>query len=78
MQLRYNLATFGYGPRKCLGQHIADKIIKSVVFHLFSQYRVSLQPMQAMDGEFKVDKTSWVALYDVDLRLEERLRRLSG
>ncbi|KAK1140027.1 hypothetical protein N8T08_010936 [Aspergillus melleus] len=71
-QLRYNLATFGYGPRKCLGQHIADKIIKSVVFHLFSKYRVSLQPMQAIDGDFKVDKTSWVALYDVDLRLEKR------
>ncbi|PLB48986.1 cytochrome P450 monooxygenase GliC2 [Aspergillus steynii IBT 23096] len=72
-QLRYNLATFGYGPRKCLGQHIADKIIKSVVFHLFSKYRVSLQPMQAIEGDFKVDKTSWVALYDVDLRLEDRV-----
>ncbi|EDP52457.1 cytochrome P450 monooxigenase GliC2 [Aspergillus fumigatus A1163] len=71
-QLRYNLATFGYGPRKCLGQHIADKIVKAVVYHLFSKYRVSLMPMQAVEGDFKVDKTSWVALYDVDLKLEPR------
>ncbi|KAK2616881.1 hypothetical protein QQS21_000259 [Conoideocrella luteorostrata] len=71
-QLRYNLATFGYGPRKCLGQHIADKIIKSVAYYMFSQYRVSLQPMQAIEGAFKVDKTSWVAMYDVDLKLEPR------
>ncbi|GIC87200.1 cytochrome P450 monooxygenase hasH [Aspergillus udagawae] len=71
-QLRYNLATFGYGPRKCLGQHIADKIIKAVVYHMFSKYKVSLQPMQAVEGDFKVDKTSWVALYDVDLKLEAR------
>ncbi|KAL5365578.1 cytochrome P450 monooxygenase GliC2 [Aspergillus floccosus] len=71
-QLRYNLATFGYGPRRCLGQHIADKIIKAVVYHLFSKYKVSLQPMQAIEGDFKVDKTSWVGLYDVDLNLKSR------
>ncbi|KAM5430307.1 hypothetical protein McanMca71_007334 [Microsporum canis] len=71
-QLRYNLATYGYGPRKCLGQHIADKIIKSVLYHLFSKYQISLQPMQALDGEFKVDKTSWVGLYDVNLKLKPR------
>ncbi|KAH7255997.1 cytochrome P450 monooxygenase GliC2 [Fusarium tricinctum] len=71
-QLRYNLSTFGYGPRKCLGQHIADKIVKAVVYHMFSKYKVSLQPMQALEGDFKVDKTSWVGLYDVDLKLEER------
>ncbi|EFQ96923.1 cytochrome P450 monooxygenase GliC2 [Nannizzia gypsea CBS 118893] len=71
-QLRYNLATYGYGPRKCLGQHIADKLIKSVVYHLFTRYQVSLEPMQALDGEFKLDKTSWVGLYDVNLRLKPR------
>lgn len=72
LQLRYNLSTFGYGPRKCLGQHIADKIVKAVVYHMFSKYKVSLQPMQGLEGDFKVDKTSWVGLYDVDLKLEER------
>jgi hypothetical protein len=28
--------------------------------------------MQAIEGDFKVDKTSWVGLYDVDLKLEPR------
>jgi hypothetical protein len=39
---------------------------------MFSKYKVSLQPMQGLEGDFKVDKTSWVGLYDVDLKLEER------
>lgn len=39
---------------------------------MFSKYRVSLQPMQGLEGDFKVDKTSWVGLYDVELKLEER------
>lgn len=34
--------------------------------------------MQAIEGDFKVDKTSWVALYDVDLRLEEREHEVMG
>ncbi|KAF4986632.1 hypothetical protein FGRMN_10746 [Fusarium graminum] len=71
-QLRYNLSTFGYGPRKCLGQHIANNIVKAVVCHMFSKYKLSLQPVKGLEGDFKVDKTSWVGLYDVDLKLEER------
>ncbi|KAL4908841.1 hypothetical protein BDW74DRAFT_165571 [Aspergillus multicolor] len=71
-QLRYNLATFGYGPRKCLGQHIADKIIKAVVYHLFGRYKVSLQPMEAAEEDFQVDKTSWVGLYEVEVKLKDR------
>ncbi|KAH8702189.1 cytochrome P450 monooxygenase GliC2 [Talaromyces proteolyticus] len=71
-QLRYNLSTFGYGPRKCLGQYIADKIIKSLVFHLFYKYEVSLNLGQDDKGDFKVDKTSWVGLYDLELKLVAR------
>ncbi|GKU09669.1 unnamed protein product [Fusarium langsethiae] len=66
-QLRYNLSTFGYGPRKCLGQHIADKIVKAVVYHMFSKYKVSLQPIQGLEGDFKVDKSSWVGFLKSDL-----------
>ncbi|KAF5656666.1 cytochrome p450 oxidoreductase [Fusarium heterosporum] len=57
---------------QCLGQHIANNIVKAVVYHMFSKYKLSLQPVQGLEGDFKVDKTSWVGLYDVDLRLEER------
>ncbi|KAH8593316.1 cytochrome P450 monooxygenase GliC2 [Bisporella sp. PMI_857] len=70
--LRYNMSTFGYGPRKCLGQHISDKMLKSFLYHLFTRYEVNLQPNQILDGEFKYDKTSWVALFDVELGLRAR------
>jgi cytochrome P450 len=70
--LRYNLSSFGYGPRKCLGQHISDKLMKSYLYHLFTKYEVTLQPNQILDGDFKYDKTSWVALFDVELGLRVR------
>jgi cytochrome P450 len=74
--LRYNMSTFGYGPRKCLGQHITDKLLKSFLYHLFSRYDVTVRPNQMLDdGNFKWDKTSWVALFDVELGLRERGQR---
>ncbi|KZF25220.1 cytochrome P450 monooxygenase GliC2 [Xylona heveae TC161] len=70
--LRYNLSLFGYGPRKCLGQHITDKMLRTFIYFLFTKYRVSVLPNQIIDGAFKVDKSSWVGLFDVELSLEKR------
>jgi hypothetical protein len=66
------MSTFGYGPRKCLGQHISDKLLRSFLYHLFTQYKVTLQPNQILNGEFKYDKASWVALFNVELELRAR------
>jgi gliotoxin/aspirochlorine/mycotoxins biosynthesis cytochrome P450 monooxygenase len=41
-QYRYAFWRFGLGPRKCLGQHFGDMIIKSCVFQIFANYKVEL------------------------------------
>jgi gliotoxin/aspirochlorine/mycotoxins biosynthesis cytochrome P450 monooxygenase len=70
--LRYNLFTFGYGHRKCLGQHVAEKMIHCLIFHLFNQYDINVLPNQSMHGSFKADKSSWIGLLDVDLEMRSK------
>ncbi|KAK7710019.1 hypothetical protein SLS57_008517 [Botryosphaeria dothidea] len=73
-QLRYNLTTFGYGTRKCLGYKVGDKMVHALVYQLFSQYDVSVRPTmkQENDEQFKRDRGNWMALYDVELELQRR------
>ncbi|KAJ5202344.1 Cytochrome P450 [Penicillium cf. viridicatum] len=62
--MKYNLSTFGYGSRKCLGVYLGGKMVRSILAALFGQYDVDLEG-QTKDGddEFKTDKTSFFALY---------------
>ncbi|KAL1640185.1 hypothetical protein SLS58_007136 [Diplodia intermedia] len=73
-QLRYNLTTFGYGARKCLGYNVGDKMVHALVFQLFSQYDISVRPnmKQTSEEQFKRDTTNWLALYDVELCIKRR------
>ncbi|KAF4537676.1 Cytochrome p450 monooxygenase [Lasiodiplodia theobromae] len=74
-QLRYNLTTFGYGSRKCLGYNVGDKMVHALVYQLFSQYEVSVRPnmKQKNDEQFNRDKSNWLALYDVELDMKRRV-----
>jgi cytochrome P450 len=69
LQLRYNLMTFGFGPRQCLGQHDAERTIKSLVYHLVNEYHFTLRGGQMVAGDLKIDDRNWVALSDVELEL---------
>ncbi|EOD44122.1 putative cytochrome p450 monooxygenase 2 protein [Neofusicoccum parvum UCRNP2] len=71
-QRRYNLATFGYGQRKCLGYHVGDKMVHALVYQLFSQYDVSVRPNMKRDDYFKTDRSNWVGLFDVELEMKKR------
>lgn len=75
VQLRYNLTTFGYGSRKCLGYNVGDKMVHALVYQLFSQYEVSVRPnmKQKNDEQFNRDKSNWLALYDVELDMKRRV-----
>ncbi|OJD30436.1 cytochrome p450 oxidoreductase [Diplodia corticola] len=74
-QLRYNLTTFGYGSRKCLGYNVGDKMVHALVYQLFSQYDVSIRPDMKKKGDeqFKRDGGNWLALYDVELNVKRRV-----
>lgn len=70
-ELRYNLFAFGFGARKCLGQHDAERAIKALVFHLLNRYEMRIRPNQNKDGDYKVDEGNWVPLSDVELELKK-------
>ncbi|KAK0469980.1 cytochrome P450 [Desarmillaria tabescens] len=42
-QYRYSYWGFGIGPRKCVGQHLGDKIVKSVVHQIVERYTVFVE-----------------------------------
>ncbi|KAJ5181196.1 Cytochrome P450 [Penicillium cf. griseofulvum] len=71
--LKYNLSTFGYGSRKCLGVHLAGKMVRSILTALFGQYDVDLEGQSKDgDGQFKTDKTSFSALYVANIEMKPR------
>ncbi|KAJ0120705.1 cytochrome p450 monooxygenase 2 [Diaporthe amygdali] len=73
-KLRYNLQAFGYGPRKCLGNNISDKMVHALVYQLFTQYDFVVRPNMKKENDyyFKTDKTNWLGLFDVELEMKRR------
>ncbi|PYH35118.1 cytochrome P450 monooxygenase hasH [Aspergillus neoniger CBS 115656] len=71
-ELKYNLSTFGYGSRKCLGVHLGGKMVRSIVAALLSQYDVDLEG-QAKDGDrYRTDESSFFAKYLANIQLTPR------
>lgn len=68
-QLRYNLFAYGFGPRKCLGQNLAEHSIKMLVIHLIGQYELGLRHRQNKEADYKAEKGNWIPLADVELDL---------
>ncbi|KZF23923.1 cytochrome P450 [Xylona heveae TC161] len=69
-ELRYNLFTFGFGTRKCLGQHFADSMMKAFLFHLVSQYKISQSSSALAEKVADDSKTSWTPISDVKIDLQ--------
>ncbi|KAK2752874.1 hypothetical protein FQN54_008027 [Arachnomyces sp. PD_36] len=40
--MRYNFWRFGFGPRQCIGKHLANLIIRVLVEHLVLNYKIDL------------------------------------
>ncbi|KAJ5488072.1 Cytochrome P450 E-class group I [Penicillium expansum] len=67
--LRYNLFTFGFGSRKCLGKHFAEAMVKTFVAELLSRYEIRI-PNTAADGQdIKERKATWVPISDIEIML---------
>lgn len=62
---RYNFWRFGFGPRTCMGKHIADVIIRVILVHILKGYELSL-----IDGEVSwvKNKATWITHPDTVLR----------
>lgn len=61
LKLRYNLFTFGFGTRKCLGSHLGELMTKAFMLELIRTYRLKVPS----DGEGDIDATSkeaWVPI----------------
>ncbi|KAI0126668.1 cytochrome P450 [Xylariales sp. AK1849] len=61
---RYLFWRFGFGPRQCMGKHVADLIIRSVMVELVRHYELNL-----LDGAaWERNRDSWITHPDFLLR----------
>lgn len=67
IKLRYNLFTFGFGSRKCLGKHFAEAIMKVFVCELVSRYEIrAVDKYQSESAQEKATAT-WVPVSDIKI-----------
>ncbi len=64
--MRYNYWRFGFGPRQCLGKHLADLMIRSVIVHLIEHYHLSLVPTSTWNRR----PETWILEPDTEIRCE--------
>ena len=65
VELRYNYWRYGFGPRQCLGKHVADLIIKNLLVYVVSNYKLSLQKEES--SKIRLDSGSWITHPSVHL-----------
>ncbi|EHK21724.1 uncharacterized protein TRIVIDRAFT_191958 [Trichoderma virens Gv29-8] len=69
-KLRYNLFTFGFGSRKCLGQHFAEAMMKQFLCKLLEGYELTLPETEIRKGtEEKFSRDTWVPISDLRVTL---------
>lgn len=69
LKARYRFWRFGFGPRQCMGRYVADLIIRALLAHLVTRYRLSLRD----DGkdDWARSKESWITHPDLLIRCEK-------
>lgn len=64
---------FGFGPRQCLGKHVADIIIRVIMAELLTNYQLKLMQEQGTDF-VKLQADSWIGLPNAKVLLVPRAR----
>lgn len=65
---RYNYWRFGFGPRQCVGKHLAELMIRVLLVHLLENYELSLPEHSNMDK----DPESWITHPNLELICKAR------
>jgi cytochrome P450 len=60
-EARYHLWRFGFGPRQCLGQHVAERMLRAIMIEMVRRYEMSV----AEDAAGALQDESWVGLPSV-------------
>ncbi|KAI9149055.1 Cytochrome P450 monooxygenase tcpC [Paramyrothecium foliicola] len=64
--LRYNLFSFGFGSRKCLGQHFGEMMLKLFLCRVVHDYDMKLSEAEKQKGlHEKAGKDTWVPITDL-------------
>jgi len=66
VELRYNYWRYGFGPRQCLGKHVADLIIKNLLVYVVSNYKLLLQK-EEKNNKMCLASGSWITHPNVHL-----------
>jgi len=64
--IRYQYWRFGFGPRQCLGKHLAEMMIRCLLVHLLENYKLSMQK----DSRWEKNPATWIMHPDTKLRCE--------
>jgi len=54
---RYQFWRYGFGPRQCLGKHVADVMIRLLLVHLVENYELGIIDE---DQQWKRDPEVWI------------------
>ncbi|KAF2280366.1 cytochrome P450 [Westerdykella ornata] len=70
---RHNMWRFGFGPRQCLGKHVADIIIRVILAELLTNYELALVQGEGTDF-VKLQADSWIGLPNSKVQLAPRAK----
>ncbi|CAI7629499.1 unnamed protein product [Penicillium glandicola] len=60
---RYRFWRYGFGPRQCLGKHVADMILKTIVAYLIENYQLTPLGKEGHDLEdWQKKPGTWISL----------------
>ena len=67
--VRYHFWRFGFGPRTCLGRHLADLMLRSIVAYLVENYQLRLDEQQ---DSWRRDMETWITHPKIEMQCQRR------
>jgi cytochrome P450 len=72
-EARYQLWRYGFGPRQCLGQHVADRMLRAIMVELVQRYDLSVVDDPTSTNNASLQEESWVGLPCVQIKCRLRM-----